>query len=67
MRLYRVVLRSGAKMDIMAKSMCDDPARSDSIDFFHDESGHTLAATVKRDQVVGLIFHLSKSSALPYR
>ncbi len=54
-------------MDIMAKSMCDDPARSDSIDFYHDESGHTLAATVKRDQVVGLIFHLSKSSALPYR
>lgn len=67
MRLYEIVLRSGAKMDIFAKSMSDDPKQSDSIRFYHDEGGHSLAATVKRDQVAGLIFHLSKSSSIPYR
>ena len=54
-------------MDIVAKTMSDDPAQSESIRFYHDEGEHILVATVRRDQVVGLIFHLSKFSAIPHR
>ena len=64
MRLYRIVLRSGANMDIMAKSMRDDPAL-DVIYFFHDEIENVLAASVQRDQVAGLILYAQNSSAIP--
>jgi len=65
MRLYRVVTRSGANMDIMAKVVIDDAAVSDSISFFQDEARHHLVATVKRDQVAGMILFPQKSTTLP--
>jgi hypothetical protein len=60
MRLYQVVLRSGANMDFMAKVMIDDPA-SEAVLFYQDESRQNLVATVWRDQVAGIIFHSQRS------
>ncbi len=68
MRLYRVVMRSGLNLDIMAKVMLDDPTVSELIYFFHDEEQRQLAATVNREDVAGLIFPPQKfghTSALP--
>ena len=50
-------------MDVTAKLMLDDPAY-DVIYFFHDEARNLLAATVKRDEVAGVILHPQKSSAI---
>jgi hypothetical protein len=62
MRLYRVVMRSGINMDVTAKLMLDDPAY-DVIYFFADEARNLLAATVKREEVAGIILHSQKSGA----
>jgi hypothetical protein len=64
MRLFRVVLRSGATMDITAKAMRDEPESSENIYFFHDLSENDLVATVKRDQIAGVVFHLPKSGVV---
>ena len=66
MRVYRVVMRSGANMDITAKSMRDDP-ELDVIYFFHDEGQNVLVASVQRDELAGLIIHAENSSAIPHR
>jgi len=60
MRLHRVVLRSGMNADITAKVMLDDPA-SDAILFYQDEAQQHLIATIRRDQVAGIIFYPKKS------
>lgn len=64
MRLYQIILRSGANMNVMAKAILDDPAR-DVICFFHDATQNDLMATVRRDQIAGIIFHLPKSGVVP--
>ena len=66
MRVYRVVMRSGANMDITAKSIRDDP-ELDVIYFFHDEGQHVLVASVQREELAGLIIHAENSSAIPQR
>ena len=62
MRVYRVVTRGGANIDILAKSILDDPAY-DVIYFFHDEFQQQLTATLKRAEVAGLIIHPEKPNA----
>jgi hypothetical protein len=65
MRVYRVVMRSGANMDITAKAMRDDP-ECDVIYFFHDETQNILVASVQRDDLAGLIIYAQNSSAVPH-
>ena len=65
MRLYRVVTRSGTNMEFMAKVMVDNPAASDSIDFYQDETLHHLVSTIKRDQVAGMILFPHKANTIP--
>ncbi len=67
MRNYRVVLRSGASFDVLAQMVVDEPSVSDDVRFFHDEAGHQLAATVKREEIAGLIMGPQKSSAFTQR
>ena len=62
MRLYRVITRGGANIDILAKSILDDPAY-DVIYFFHDEVHQQLAATLKRAEFAGLIIHPERLTA----
>lgn len=57
-------MRSGANIDITAKAMLDDPAY-DVIYFFHDETQNILAASIQRDELVGLILQPQISSANP--
>jgi imidazoleglycerol phosphate synthase glutamine amidotransferase subunit HisH len=56
-------MRSGVNMDIIAKSMLDDPA-SDVIYFFHDEAQNELVASIKRGEFAGVIFHSRKSGVI---
>lgn len=65
MRLYRVVMRSGANMDVTAKVMVDDPAVSHAIYFYQDETRHHLVAAVERSQVAGLILFPQKAGTMP--
>ena len=67
MRLFRVVLRSGTHIDILAKMLVDEPEQSEDLLFYADETGHHLAARVKRAEVAGLILGPPKSSAFPQR
>lgn len=60
MRNYQVVMRSGASIDITAKSMRDDP-ECDVIYFFADENETHLACTVKREELAGLVYHPRKA------
>jgi hypothetical protein len=60
MRNYQVVMKSGASIDITAKSMRDEPA-CDVIYFFSDENESQLACTVKREEMAGIVFHPRKA------
>jgi hypothetical protein len=60
MRLIRVVMKSGANMDVAAMATLDDPAQ-ENIYFFSDEEQRQLAATVYRPDVAGMIFTPRKS------
>ncbi len=63
MRLHRVVLRSGTNADIMANVVFDDPV-NDSIFFYQDEAQQHLVATIKRDQLAGIIFYPKMSGVM---
>jgi hypothetical protein len=56
-------MRSGVHLDFVAKLMIDDPAASE-VFFYRDEAGHDLAATVRREEIAGLILGPQKSSAI---
>ena len=60
-------MQSGANMDIVANAMLDDPATSEVIYFFHDETMHHLVATVRRADVAGVIFGPQKSGTSTQR
>ena len=64
MRLYRIIMRSGAHVEVRAQIMIDDPAASEIL-FYQDERGHHLAATIQRKEIAGLILGPQKSSAIP--
>jgi hypothetical protein len=57
-------MRSGAHVEVVAKAMIDDPASTEIL-FYQDESGHHLAATIRRADIAGLILGPQKSSAIP--
>jgi hypothetical protein len=56
-------MRSGANVDVLAKIMVDEPGASEIL-FYQDEAGHHLAATVRREEIAGLILGPQKSSAI---
>jgi len=55
MRVYEVVMRSGAKNEITAEVLHDDPALDDKIYFYRDKGLKQLVAYFLRDQVAGII------------
>lgn len=64
MRLYRLIMRSGAHVEVVAQIMIDEPTSAEIL-FYQDESGHHLAATVRRADIAGLILGPQNSSAIP--
>jgi len=56
MRAYEVVMRSGAKNEITAEVMHDDPALDDKIYFYRDKGLKQLIAYFIRSEVAGVVF-----------
>jgi len=65
MRVYEVVMRSGAKNDVTAEVLHDDPTIDDKIYFYRDKGLKQLVAYFIRDQVAGIILGPDNASAVP--
>ena len=65
MRAYEVVMRSGAKTEVMAEILHDDPSLDDKIYFYRDRGLKQLVAYFLRDEVAGIILGPESSSAVP--
>ena len=65
MRVYEVVMRSGAKNEVTAEVLHDDPTLDDKIYFYRDKGLKQLVAYFLRDQVAGIILGLDNASAVP--
>lgn len=57
-------MRSGANLDVVAQVMIDNPDTAE-VFFYQDEGGHHLAASVRREEIAGLILGPQNSSAIP--
>ncbi len=55
MRVFEVIMRSGAKNDITAEVMHDEPSRDDKIYFYRDKGLKQLVAFFLREEVAGII------------
>ena len=55
MRAFEVILRSGAKNEVIAEVMHDDPSGDDKIYFYRDKSLKQLVAYFQRVEVAGVI------------
>jgi hypothetical protein len=65
MRAYEVVLRSGAKSEVIAEVIHDDPSLDDKVYFYRDLGQKQLVAYFLRDQVAGII--IGPDNATPRR
>ena len=65
MRAYEVVMRSGAKNEVTAEVIRDEPAVDDKIYFYRDKGQKQLVAYFLRDQVAGIILGPDNASAVP--
>lgn len=65
MRAYEVVMRSGAKNEVTAEVIRDEPALDDKIYFYRDKGQKQLVAYFLRDQVAGIILGPDNASAVP--
>jgi len=65
MRAYEVVMRSGAKNEVTAEVIRDEPALDDKIYFYRDKGQKQLVAYFLREQVAGIILGPDNASAVP--
>jgi len=65
MRVYEVVMRSGAKNEVMAEVMHDDAALDDKIYFYRDKGLKQLVAYFIRNEVAGIVLGPDNASTLP--
>jgi hypothetical protein len=65
MRVYEVVMRSGAKNEVTAEVMHDDPALDDKIYFYRDNGQKQLVAYFLRNEVAGIILGPDNASGVP--
>ncbi len=63
MRVYEVVMNSGAKTEVTAEVMHNDPALDDKIYFYRDKGLKQLVAYFLRDQVAGIVLGPDNASA----
>jgi len=54
-RVYEVVFRSGAKSEIVAEVLQDDPSKDNKIYFYRDRNHKQLVAYFLREEVAGVI------------
>lgn len=55
MRVYEVVMRSGAKNEVTAEVMLDDPEVDERIYFYRDNGLKQLVAYFIREEVAGIV------------
>jgi hypothetical protein len=67
MRVYEVVMCSGAKNEVTAEVVHDDPAMDDKIYFYRDKGLKQLVAYFIRDQVAGIILGPDNAAGGPRR
>jgi len=67
MRVYEVILRSGAKADVTAETLHDDPGKDNKIYFFRDKTHKHLVAYFVREEVAGIILGPDNPSNMPFR
>ena len=65
MRVYEVVMRSGAKNEVLAEVLHDDPAVDNKIYFYRDKGLKQLVAYFLRDEVAGIVLGPDNASAVP--
>jgi hypothetical protein len=63
MRVYEVVLRSGAKAEVAAEVLHDDAGNDNKIYFYRDLGQKQLVAYFLRDEIAGIIVGPDNSSA----
>ncbi len=64
MRVYEVVLRSGAKSEITAESLHDDVSQDNKVYFYRDKSHKQLVAYFLRDEIAGIILGPDNATVL---
>jgi len=64
MRIYEVVMRSGAKTEVTAEVMHDDPALDDKIYFYRDNTHKQLVAYFLRDEIAGIVLGPDNASTM---
>ena len=63
MRVYEVVLRSGAKAEVTAEVLHDDAGNDNKIYFYRDHGQKQLVAYFLRDEIAGIVVGPDNSSA----
>ncbi len=63
MRVYEVVLRSGAKAEVAAEVLHDDASNDNKIYFYRDLGQKQLVAYFLRDEIAGIIVGPDNASA----
>ncbi len=63
MRVYEVVLRSGAKAEVTAEILHDDVSQDNKIYFYRDHGRKQLVAYFLRDEIAGIVVGPDNSSA----
>ena len=61
MRVFEIILRSGAKAEILAEILHDDSGKGDKIYFYNDKSLNQIVAYFNRADVAGVIFGPDKA------
>ncbi len=63
MRVYEIVLRSGAKAEVTAEVLHDDVAKDNKIYFYRDLGQKQLVAYFLRDEIAGIVVGPDNASA----
>jgi hypothetical protein len=64
MRIFEIVLRSGAKAQVTAEIFQEKPDEDNRIYFYRDQGLKQLAAYFNREDVAGIIFGQDQSGSL---
>ena len=67
MRVYEVVFRSGAKAEITAEILHDDPGIDNKIYFYRDKGLKQLVAYFLRDEIAGIILGPDNAATMSRR
>jgi len=65
MRVFEVILRSGAKVEVTAEIFDEDSGTGDKIHFYRDKGLRKVVAYFNKEDVAGIIFGLDHTNPLP--